>query len=92
MQTLSTPAAQMPSDQNVVAPTLSALQQTAHTATPAPRVAEVVAAAQSPFRDFVSDSAKAAGKLVAEHASDMIKSHIGGKLGIQLAGHLAGLF
>ncbi len=92
LQTMSTSAVQMPSDNNIVAPTLSYLQQASHTATPAPRVAEVVGVAQSPWRDSINEGAKAVGKLVAEHASDLIKSHVGGKLGIQLAGHMAGLF
>lgn len=92
LQTMSTSAVQMPSDSNVVAPTLSYLQQGSHTATPAPRVAEVVGVAQSPWRDSISEGAKAVGKLVSEHAADLIKSHVGGKLGIQLAGHMAGLF
>lgn len=92
LQTLSTSAVQMPSDNNIVSPTLSYLQQGAHTATPAPRVAEVVGVAQSPWRDTINEGAKAVGKLVSEHAADLIKSHVGGKIGIQLAGHMAGLF
>lgn len=92
LQTMSTSAVQMPSDNNIVSPTLSYLQQASHTATPAPRVAEVVGVAQSPWRDSINEGAKAVGKLVSEHAADLIRSHVGGKLGIQLAGHMAGLF
>lgn len=92
LQTLSTSAVQMPGDNNIIAPTLSYMQQGAHTAAPAPRVAEVVSVAQSPWRDSINEGAKAVGKLVSEHAADLIKSHVGGKLGIQLASHMAGLF
>lgn len=94
LQTMSTSAVQMPSDQNIVAPTLSFLQQGSHTATPAPRVAETVATAASPWADSaLGKAAQAAGKAVKDVAIEEIKRHIGNSnLGIKLAGHMAGLF
>ncbi len=92
LQTMATAASQMPSDNNVVTPTISYLQQGSHTAAPAPRVAEVVATAASPWKDTFHEIGKAAGKVAAEVAFEKVKSHIPGPLGIRLAPHLATLF
>lgn len=96
LQTMSTSAVQMPSDANVVSPTISFLQQGSHTAAPAPRVAETVATASSPWADSaLGKAAQAAGKVAKEVAFEEIKKHIGpqgANIGIKLAGHLAELY
>lgn len=69
---LSEPTIQVPSDKNVIAPTVSLLQDTTHTAAPAPRVAEIVATASAPFddhriRDIADEGANALMNILRDH-------------------------
>lgn len=76
IQTMATPSIQQPADANVVAPTLSVLQASAHTATTAPRVAEVISSTASP--GYLSKAVDFVGRDNVEGAIKALANHIGG--------------
>lgn len=76
IQTMATPSIQQPADANIVAPTLSVLQSSTHTATTAPRVAEVISSTSSP--GYLGKAVDFIGRDNVEGAVKALASHIGG--------------
>lgn len=83
VQTLCDPTSQVPADQNVIVPTLTTLQDTSHTAAPAPRVAEVVNTVSAPVAGrgkVFEDWGELGSKLIRDHIGPAVSAAVVAKL------------